>query len=864
MVGLKYNGDTLNKRGLGGSESAIIYMSKELTKLNFDVTVFCKSEKDGVFNGVKYIDISNTENNKEYFDVLITSRSCLPYIPLKYKDKVLAEWKFNPKWTHSLVSKCKYKILWLHDTFCAGDNWLEYLLVNGYYDEVFTLSDWHTHYICQAEHGGHPKRKYEVIKHKLFQTRNGIHSYYNEIDIIAKDKNLFVYNASVTKGMIPLLEKCWGKIKQDIPDAKLVVVGGYYKGANNGKPDEQEQKYWELKEKYHNKNGVEFTGIITQQEIADILSKASLFVYPTIFPETFGISTIEAINYNVPIVSCRFGAIEEVAPESVSFLIDYPIDYNECQIDKFVSMVKLAYNDDYLRQQKTYACNAFKPWLGWDKVALQWKHHIYKKLGLYLDVSEIKNVRKITGNLTRLFSRRHINQEDYYEDYSMDYKRKIIVVSPVYNAEKYIKECIDSVASQLYNNYKHYIIDDLSTDNTFNIAKETINNLSKDIRNKFVLIKNKNKKYALGNQIETIKKYANIDDIIVLLDGDDKLVNKPDIFNYINRQYEEGIKFTYGSCYSLADKIPLIAQPYPKNVHKNKSYRQHLFNWGMPYTHLRTFSKELFDLVDESNFKDDEGNYYVAGGDNALFYPLIEQCEESEIRAIQRVLYMYNDSNPLNDYKINKREQNRVANTIRKQKNVLIAIPTAKNIETDTFLSIYRQELPIRHKTYLECFYGYNIDQVRNLIAHYTIINNYDYVFCVDSDIVLPNDALKRLLKHNVDIVSGTYIQRKPNECIPEVYVENNKGGITNIDSQLLQEKGLMEVAGCGFGCVLIKKNVLENIDYPQFEYHSSIDFKNTISEDIDFCIKAKNKGYKIYVDTNVKCEHIANIKLHL
>ena len=73
------------------------------------------------------------------------------------------------------------------------------------------------------------------------------------------------------------------------------------------------------REKYDGKDGINFTGIITQQEIADILCKASLFIYPAIFPETFGISTIEAINYNVPLVGCRFGALEEIAAENILF-----------------------------------------------------------------------------------------------------------------------------------------------------------------------------------------------------------------------------------------------------------------------------------------------------------------------------------------------------------------------------------------------------------------------------------------------------------------------------------------------------------------------------------------------------------------
>ena len=869
LVGLRYNGNTLKKRGLGGSESAIIFMSRELTKLGFNVTVFCKCEEEGIFDEVKYLDISKAENNEEYFDIMIASRSCLPYVPLEYKEEVMKNWGFNPEWTVNLVNKCGYKVLWLHDTFCAGDEWLEYMLVDGIFDEVFTLSDWHTHYISKAEHGHRP-RTYEVIKNKLYQTRNGMTSYYDEVDIEAKDKNLFVYNASITKGMIPLLEDCWYRIKEEIPEAKLIIIGGYYRGANADKPDEQEKKYWEMREKYDGKDGINFTGIITQKEIADILCKASLFIYPAVFPETFGISTIEAINYNVPVIGCRFGAMEEMATESTSYLIDFPFDYDENQIYRFVDKVKEAYYNDYLRQQKMYACNAFKPWLGWDKVALQWKQHLYRKLGLYLNREETEKVRKINGNLIKLFGRRHINPEDYYEDYNMDKKYYIKIITPVYNAENYIADCINSVATQLYDKYNMYIIDDLSTDNTFKIAEETINSLSDKIKSKFVLIKNKEKKYALRNQVETIKKYAEDDDIIILLDGDDKLNNDPDIFNYINRQYVEGVKFTYGSCYSLADNINLIAQPYPKKVHQDKSYRQHLFTWGMPYTHLRTFKKEIFDMVDESNFKDENGKYYKAGGDNALFYPLIEKCEENEIRAIQRVLYIYNDLNPLNDYKVNKEEQNKVAKTIRENKkdgkklNVLIAIPTAKNIETETFKSIYRLKIPDNVNTYFECFYGYNIDQVRNLIAYYTINNNFDYVFCVDSDIVLPEDTLEKLLSHNLDIVTGVYIQRKPDVCIPEIYIKNEYGGVVNIDSNLLIEDKLMEIAGCGFGCVLIKRKVLEDIGYPQFEYHSSIDFKDTVSEDIDFCTKAINKGYKIFVDTSIKCEHIANINLKI
>ena len=48
-------------------------------------------------------------------------------------------------------------------------------------------------------------------------------------------------------------------------------------------------------------------------------------------------------------------------------------------------------------------------------------------------------------------------------------KEEISVLMSVYNSEKYLKECIDSVLSQTYSNFLFFIINDKSTDNSLNI-----------------------------------------------------------------------------------------------------------------------------------------------------------------------------------------------------------------------------------------------------------------------------------------------------------------------------------------------------------------------------------------------------------
>lgn len=53
------------------------------------------------------------------------------------------------------------------------------------------------------------------------------------------------------------------------------------------------------------------------------------------------------------------------------------------------------------------------------------------------------------------------------EDYGL-----ISVIIPVYNSEKYLKECVDSVLAQTYKNYEILLIDDGSIDNSLSICNE--------------------------------------------------------------------------------------------------------------------------------------------------------------------------------------------------------------------------------------------------------------------------------------------------------------------------------------------------------------------------------------------------------
>lgn len=193
-------------------------------------------------------------------------------------------------------------------------------------------------------------------------------------------------------------------------------------------------------------------------------------------------------------------------------------------------------------------------------------------------------------------------------------------------------------------------------------------------------------------------------------------------------------------------------------------------------------------------------------------------------------------------------------------KKILIAIPTARYIEPDTFKSIYDQIIPAGYEAEFQYFYGYRVDQVRNLIADW-VVRGYDYLFAVDHDVTFPEDTISKMLAHDKDLVTGVYRQRIEPQAI-EIYDLDQRR--LSVDQLYSGPSDLVQIGGCGFGCVLVKKEVMARIGYPQFEYHVALDHANTVSEDTDFCRKAMDRGFTLWCDRTILCGHIGSTTMHV
>lgn len=402
-VGLSFNWDSVETKTLGGSESSVIFMTRELAKLGVSVTVYNNCQEEGIFDGVRYINLSNIK--EESYDILISQRNLAPFFNIKLRIEYEKQYNQKHRSYFKLVKNAKWKVVWLHDFEYVGQPFLQKVLEENLIDEVFTLSD--NHFLKTIK-----EVNPDLSKNKFFHTRNGIVPYYKEIDLSKKDRNLFLFNATRVKGLDPLLRDVWPKIKKEIPNAKLKIIGGYYIRNNTTKinPVKKPEEFQILIDKFHNKDGIYFTGALLHNEVAKEYLDASYFIYPAIYPETFGISIVEGHYYGVPLIGCKYGAIEETSTLENSYLING--SYNRNKLEDLIEQVKIAYNEKELWEEKIKYNENYKQVLGWDSVALQWKIHFEKVLKMESNQVELEKHKENIKLLTKYTNKKFINKED--------------------------------------------------------------------------------------------------------------------------------------------------------------------------------------------------------------------------------------------------------------------------------------------------------------------------------------------------------------------------------------------------------------------------------------------------------------------
>jgi len=151
----------------------------------------------------------------------------------------------------------------------------------------------------------------------------------------------------------------------------------------------------------------------------------------------------------------------------------------------------------------------------------------------------------------------------------------------------------------------------------------------------------------------------------------------------------------------------------------------------------------------------------------------------------------------------------------------------------------------------------------RNKLAGLAVEMEADYILWLDSDMVFRPDTLERMMAvmddhPEIDVLSGLYF-RRGHPFTPVLFktLEVNKEGTLDWSDYEELPDELFEIAGCGFGCVLMRTDMLLDIAAKEEGGRWFTPIADA-GEDCAFCIRARREGYRIFCDPTVDCGHMA------
>ena len=314
--GLTFNGNTLNEKALGGSETAFIEVSKQFSRMGHHVTVYCNCDKEGLYDNVLYFNLDKLPS-------FIAGGECDIYIVSRFMQF------FSEK------MNSKLNILWNHDILTT-ETAKQLISLSWNIDYMYCLSDFHINQYL----GLLPE-----IKPIMKKNSNGV-----DFNLINKSirginkKHKIMFTSRPERGLFRALD-----IYEKLGDKGLELCICNYQTINDPQVQEIEkycaQKIARLLENGFNIRIDRFKKEDLYREIAE--SKA--VIYPTEFPEIFCISGVEAQACGTPFLTVNSFAMKETV------ISDTIID--SLSIDVWVNELRKYVTKEHATKSKNHVIN---------------------------------------------------------------------------------------------------------------------------------------------------------------------------------------------------------------------------------------------------------------------------------------------------------------------------------------------------------------------------------------------------------------------------------------------------------------------------------------------------------------------------
>jgi glycosyltransferase involved in cell wall biosynthesis len=283
----QYTVETPYEKPVGGSQSALCYLTTELARLGHAVTILNGSTVASKSRGVKIANISALDTPKFLADIDV--------------GVVL-----NSAIAHRLRRDLRVPfpvVLWnqhAHDQQAISE--LRRLREREAWNAFAFVSDWQRQSFEKAF--GVPAEKSRVM-------RNAASPAFAECTPAAPwfatgDAPVLFYTSTPFRGLDVLLD-AFPQIRASVPDTRLRIYSSM--GVYQVPPDADQ--YRSLYDRARRMDGVEYVGSVGQARLARELAGAAALAYPSTFAETSCIAAIEAMAAGAAVFATSLGALPE-------------------------------------------------------------------------------------------------------------------------------------------------------------------------------------------------------------------------------------------------------------------------------------------------------------------------------------------------------------------------------------------------------------------------------------------------------------------------------------------------------------------------------------------------------------------------
>ena len=268
-----WNPETARTKGVGGSEEAVIWLSRLLGERGWKVTVY-----------------GNCGVEERDYDGILWK----PYWMWNWRDKqdVTVLWRYPQFAKYEINSDTV--VVDLHDVILEGEFAPERL---KRIDKIFVKSRFHRSLFPAV-----PDEKFVVIPNgidaKLFEGGGD------------RDPRLLINTSSADRSMEAFLD-CFAEIKKQVPDAKARWAYGWGVWDFSNSASAQKMEWKQQIQARMQALGIEDRGRLSHGEVAELYREGNLFAYPSEMAEIDCISLSKAMAAGAIPITTDFGALGE-------------------------------------------------------------------------------------------------------------------------------------------------------------------------------------------------------------------------------------------------------------------------------------------------------------------------------------------------------------------------------------------------------------------------------------------------------------------------------------------------------------------------------------------------------------------------